>query len=106
MWAWSTQEVLRTTADEYVARMRPLIASDNQREIRKTAAAFQTKVVAYLDNTLFSSGGAARARSKLSIYTTSHAAYGDVIKIASVLRVRDALAAFNEALPSSIEKFD
>jgi hypothetical protein len=106
IWEWITQDVLRTTADEYVARMRPLIASDNQREIRKTAAAFQTKVVAYLDNTLGSAGGVARARSKLATYTTSHAAYGDVIKIVSVLRVRDALAAFNEALPSSIEKFD
>ena len=106
IWEWITQDVLRTTADEYVARMRPLIASDNQREIRKTAAAFQTKVVAYLDNTLCSAGGAARSRSKLATYTTSHAAYGDLIKVVSVLRVRDALAEFNEALPSSIEKFD
>jgi hypothetical protein len=66
---------------------------------------FQAKVVAYLDNALGTPDGAARARSKLATHTASHAAYDDLIKTLSVLRARDALANFNEALPSSIQEF-
>jgi flagellin-specific chaperone FliS len=106
IWEWITQDVLRTTAEKYVEQMRPLIASGNQTEMRKAAAAFQIKVVAYLEGALCSADGVARARSKLATYTTSRAVYGDLIKIMCVLDVRDALAQFNEALPSSIEKFD
>jgi hypothetical protein len=106
IWEWISQDLLPTMAGEYVALMRPLIAADNQPEIRKAAAAFQTKVVAYLDNSLASPEGAARARSKLATHTTSHAAYDDLTKMLSVLRARDALAKFNEALPSSIQKLD
>jgi hypothetical protein len=106
IWEWISKDLLPTTAEGYVAQMRPLIAADNQTEIRRAAAAFQTKVVVYLDNTLGSPDGAARARSKLATYTASHAAYDDLTKVLSVLRARDALAKFNEALPSSIQQFD
>jgi hypothetical protein len=106
IWEWIGQDLLPATAGEYITRMQPLIAADNQREIRKAAAAFQAKAVTYLDNALGSPDGAARARSKLATYTTSHAAYDDLIKVLSVLRARDALAKFDEALPSSIQSFD
>jgi hypothetical protein len=106
IWEWISLDLLPTTAGEYVAQMRPLIAADNQTEIRKAAAAFQTKVVIYLDNALGSPDGATRARSRLATYTVSHAAYDDLTKMLSVLRARDALAKFNEALPSSIQQFD
>lgn len=106
IWEWISRDLLPTTADGYVAQMRPLIAADNQTEIRKAAAAFQSKVVIYLDNALGSPHGAAHARSKLATYTASHAAYDDLTKMLSVLRARDALAKFNEALPSSIQQFD
>jgi len=106
IWEWISQDLLPTMTAEYVAQMRPLIAADKQPEIRKAAAAFQTKVATYLDNVLGSPDGAARARSGLAIYTASHAAYDDLTKMLSVLRARDALAKFNEALPSSIQKFD
>jgi hypothetical protein len=106
IWEWISHDLLPTMTGEYVALMRPLIAADNQPEIRKVASAFQTKIVAYLDSALASPEGAARARSQLATRTTSSAAYGDLTKILSVLRARDALAKFNEALPSSIQKLD
>jgi hypothetical protein len=106
IWEWVGQDLLPTMTAEYVAQMRPLIAADKQLEIRKAVAAFQTKVVTYLDNALGVPDGAARARCKLATYTASPAAYDDLIKTLSVLRVRDALAKFNEALPSSIQRFD
>jgi hypothetical protein len=105
IWQLISQDLLPTMTDGYISQVRPLIASDNQPEIRKAAAAFQTKVVSYLDNVLGSPDGAARARTKLATYTASPTAYDDLIKTLSVLRVRDALAKFNEALPSSIQKF-
>jgi hypothetical protein len=106
IWEWISRDLLPRMTDEYVAEMRPLIAADKQPGIRKAAAAFQTKVVTYFDNVLGSPDGAARARSKLATYTASHAAYDDLTKVLSVLRARDALAKFNEALPSSIQEFD
>jgi hypothetical protein len=106
IWEWISKDLLPTMTGEYVAQMRPLIAADRQPEIRSTAAAFQTKVATYLDNALGSPDGAARARSGLATYTASHAAYDDLTKIVRVLRARDALAKFNEALPSSIKEFD
>jgi hypothetical protein len=106
IWEWVGQDLLPTMTAEYVAQMRSLIAADKQLEIRKAVAAFQTKVVTYLDNALGVPDGAARARRKLATYTASPTAYDDLIKTLSVLRVRDALAKFNEALPSSIQRFD
>lgn len=105
IWELISQDLLPTMTGEYISHVRPLIASDNQPEIRKAAAAFQTKVVSYLDNVLGSPDGAARTRIKLATYTASPTVYDDLIKTLSVLRVRDALAKFNEALPSSIQKF-
>jgi hypothetical protein len=105
IWEWISQDLLPTMTAEYVAQMRPLIAADKRLEIRKVVAAFQTKVVTYLDNALGVPDGAACARSKLATYTASLAAYDDLIKTLSVLRVRDALAKFSEALPSSIQQF-
>src|SRR5471032_1791333 len=106
IWEWISQDLLPTMTGDYIAQMRPLIAADKQPEIREAAAAFQTKVVSYLDNVLGSPDAAARARSKLATYTASRAAYDDLTKMLSVLRARDALAKFNEALPPSIRKFD
>ncbi len=83
-----------------------MIAADNQREARQVAATFQTKVVKYLENTLGSPDGADQIRVKLATYTASRAAYDDLTKMLCVLRARDALAKFNDALPATIEKFD
>jgi hypothetical protein len=104
IWEWISRDLLPTMTNEYIAQMRLLIAADKQLEIREAAATFQIKVVSYLDNVLGSPDGAARARTKLASYTASGAVYGDLTKMLSVLRARDALAKFNETLPPSIQK--
>jgi hypothetical protein len=106
IWECINRDLLPTMARDYVDGMKALIAADNQREARKAAATFQTKVVKYLENTLASPGGVDQTRARLATYTASRSAYGDLTKMLCVMRERDALARFNEALPPSIEKFD
>jgi len=106
IWEWISHDLLPTMASDYVAQMRPLIAADKQTEMRKVAAAFQIKVFKYLENALGSRDGTDRARAQLAAYTASHLAFGDLIRIMSVLRARDALAELDKALPSSIVEFD
>jgi len=62
--------------------------------------------VKYLESTLGSPDGAKQTRIKLATYTASHAAYDDLTKMLHVLRARDALAKFNDALPAAIDKFN
>jgi len=106
IWEWISRDLLPTMARDYAKAMNELIAADKQREARQVAATFQTKIVKYLDNTLGSQDGANQTRAKLATYTASHAVYGDLTKMLSVLRARDALAKFNDALPETINKFD
>jgi hypothetical protein len=106
IWEWISRELLRTMARDYVKAIDELVATDNPKEARKVAAAFQTKVVKSLEGTLGSPDGANQARIKLATYTASHAVYDDLNKILCVLRARDALAKLNDALPAKIDKFD
>ena len=105
IWEWISHDLLPTMASDYAAQMRPLIASDNQAEIRKVAATFQTKVYKYLENALTFPEGADRARAKLATYTASRSVFGDLTKIIIVLRARDALARLNSELPPTIVEF-
>jgi hypothetical protein len=106
IWEWISQDLLPTMARDYVKEINELVAADKQREARTAATAFQTKVVRYLETTLNSTDGADQTRAKLAIYTASRAAYDDLTKMRSVLRAREALAKFDEALPASIGEFD
>lgn len=106
IWEWISRDLLPTMARDYVKAINELVTADNQREARKVAAAFQTKVAKSLENTFGSPAAADQARAKLAAYTTSRSAYDDLTKLLLVLRARDALAKFNDALPVSIEKFD
>jgi hypothetical protein len=106
IWEWINQDLLPTMARDYAKEINELIAADNQRGALRVAAAFQTKVIKSLENTLGSPDGADQTRIKLAAYTASHAAQGDVARMLCVLRARDALAKFNEALPATIRKFD
>src|SRR3979411_3160006 len=106
IWEWITRDLLPTMARDYESEMKKLIAADNQREIKQVAGTFQTKIVKYLESTLGSPDGVRQTRIKLATYTISHAAYGDLTKMLHVLRTRDALAKFNDALPAAIDKFD
>jgi len=106
IWEWITRDLLPTMARDYIDRMIPLIAADNQREARQVVAAFQSKVVKYLESTLGSPDSADQTRVRLATYTASKAAYGDLTRMLCVLRAREALAKFNDALPVEIENFD
>jgi hypothetical protein len=106
IWECINRDLLPTMARDYVDGMKALIAADNQREARKVAATFQTKVAKYLENTFASPDGVDQTRAKLATYTASHSAYDDLTKMLCVMRERDALAKFNDALPPAIEKFD
>jgi hypothetical protein len=106
IWQWITHDLLPAMARDYEGRMRPLIASDNQREAARVAATFQVTVLKYLENTLRSPDSADQIRSRLAAYTTSPTVSDDLIKMMSVLRARDALAKLGNALPPAIEKLD
>ena len=106
IWQWISRDLLPTMTRDYVDAMIPLIAADRQRDARQVADTFQTKVVKYLESTLGSANGADQTRAKLATYTASRAAYGDLTRMLSVLRARDALAKFNNTLPVAIERFD
>jgi hypothetical protein len=106
IWEWISHDLLPTMARDYADRMKPLIAADDQPEIRKAAAIFQTKVFKYLENVLGSPDGADRARTKLATYTASRSAYGDLTRMVSVLRARDALAKLDKELPASIAELN
>jgi hypothetical protein len=106
IWDWISRDLLPTMARDYIKRIDELIATDNQREVRKVVDTFQTKVVKYLESTLGAPEGAEQTRAKLAVYTASPAVYGDLTRILCVLRAREALAKFNEALPVKIDKFD
>ena len=106
IWEWISRDLLPTMARDYIKKIDELMLANNQNEARRVAATFQIKVVKYLESTLGSPEGAEQTRKKLAAYTASRAAYGDLTKILAALRVRDALAKFNETLPHEIRKFD
>jgi hypothetical protein len=106
IWQWISRDLLPAMTRDYVDAMIPLIAADKLRDARQVADAFQTKVVKYLESTLGSADGADQSRAKLAAYTTSRAVYGDLTSMLCVLRAREALAKFSDALPEAIEKFD
>jgi hypothetical protein len=106
IWEWISRDLLPTMARDYVKQIEGLIATDNKREAGKVVATFQTKVVKYLESTLGSPDGANQTRAKLAVYTASPSVYDDLTKMIGVLRARDALAKFNDALPATIKNFD
>jgi hypothetical protein len=106
IWEWINRDLLPTMARDYVDEINKLTAADKQKELRKAATTFQTKVLKYLENALGSPESVAQTRTKLATYTASQSAYHDLTKMMCVLRARDALTKFNDALPAKIEKFD
>jgi flagellin-specific chaperone FliS len=106
IWEWITRDLLPTMARDYVDEMQRLIVADNQREAKQIAVSFQTKIMKYLDSTLGSPAGVDQTQKRLATYTASHSVYDDLTKMRFVLRARDALAKFNDALPAAIDEFD
>jgi hypothetical protein len=106
IWEWINRDLLPTMARDYVDEIAKLTAADKQKELRKAATTFQTKVMKYLENALGSPESVAQTRAKLAVYTASPSAYHDLTKMMCVLRARDALTKFDDALPTKIDKLD
>jgi hypothetical protein len=106
IWEWINRDLLPTMARDYVEEINKLTTADKQKELRQAAATFQTKVLKYLENALRSPEAVQQTRAKLATYTASPSTYHDLTKMMCVLRARDALAKFNDALPAKIDKFD
>ncbi len=105
IWEWISRDLLPTMTRDYIGEINRLITADDPRKARQVAAVFQTKIVKSLEGTLGSPDGADQARTKLATYTASRAAYSDLSGMLCVLRARDALSKFSDALPATIEKF-
>ncbi|MGH6677366.1 MAG: hypothetical protein ACREDL_00115 [Bradyrhizobium sp.] len=73
---------------------------------RRIAAAFQRKVMTYLDGVLGSSGGEATLRAGLESYTSSHATFDDLTKMLRMLRAQQELSDFAHALSAKIGQFE
>jgi hypothetical protein len=106
IWEWMSHNLLRAMANDYTAQMKQAIAANNPQKARQVATDFQAKTVKYLEDTLASPDGARRVQAGLATYTSLPATFGDLTKMLGVLRARDALAQFNEALPPKIAKFE
>src|SRR5207302_6429528 len=50
IWEWINRDLLPTMARDYVEEINKLTAADKQKELRKAAATFQTKVMKYLED--------------------------------------------------------
>jgi hypothetical protein len=106
IWEWFTRDLLPTMARDFNTQMKDLIGTDKQKELKQAVSVFQTKVVKYLENTLSDPAAAEMTRARLATYTSARSAYGDLVKIMTALRARDAIAKFNKALPEKFAKFN
>lgn len=106
IWEWINQVLLPTMARDFCDSMKQVIVANKPQEAVAIAAAFQGKVLKSLEGMLGSDQGIADARSGLGQFTSSRASFDDLKKIMAAFRVRDALVAFNAALPLKIDNFD
>ena len=65
---------------------------------------FQFKVLKSLEGVLDTDEGIRRARKGLAQYTTSQAAFDDLMKVMAALQVRDALDKLSRSLPTRIDE--
>ena len=106
IWEWINQDQLPSMARDYCEQMKQLIVKDNQDEAKLIVAGFQSKVIKTIEGFLTSEQGVADVRSGLGQYTGSRASFDDLMKILLALRLRDAIVAFNAALPPKVDDFD
>jgi hypothetical protein len=106
IWEWISRDLLPTMARDYATAITDMIGTDKKREAQQAASTFQTKVLKSLENTLSTPDGADQTRTKLATYTASRSVYDDLTKVLCVLRAREALLKFDEALPPSFGKFE
>jgi hypothetical protein len=102
IWEWINQILLPTMARDYCDQMKRAIVLNNAQEAKSISAAFQFKVVKYLEATLGSHQGIEGARSGLGKFTTSRASFDDLKKIlAEIYDIEDALRVRIDGLDKS-----
>jgi hypothetical protein len=106
IWEWIRRDLLPTMTRDYIHQIVELLASDKQREARQAASTFQSKVMKSLENSIGSPDSATQIRARMASYTASKSVYDDLIKAFAVLRARDALAKFDDALPAGLGNFE
>lgn len=106
IWDWIGRDLMASLVRSYLAEMKQFIGTGSQHEIEQAVTVFQNKAVKYLEGVLKSSSGMEQARGRLVSYGAAKAGVEDLLKMMRVLRGRDALAKFAEALPAKIDKLD
>ena len=106
IWDWIGRDLMASLVRSYLADMKQFIGTGSQHEIEQAVTVFQNKAVKYLEGVLKSSSGMEQARGRLVAYGAAKAGVDDLLKMMRVLRGRDALAKFAEALPAKIDKLD
>jgi hypothetical protein len=103
IWEWINQILLPTMAREYCDRTKQLIVSNKPQEAELIAAGFQSKVVKSLEGILSTDAGVESVQHGLAKYTSSRAGFNDLRKVLAAFQMRNALVAFNEALPAKVD---
>jgi hypothetical protein len=106
IWEWISHELLPAMARDYCEAMKKALAGGHSREASQIANGFQTKVVKSLEGALASAEGEKSAEHGLGRYTSSHACMNDLRKLLAALRIREAIAALGDALPTRINHFE
>lgn len=106
IWDWINQFLLPTMAREYATKVESLNAQNDIRGAQRAAAEFQVKVVKSIENIMRSNDGMVQVRANFARFTSSQATIDDLVKMVTVLRNQEALAAFIAALPEHIRSFD
>lgn len=106
IWEWINHGLLPAMARDYCEAMKRALLAGRLQEASQIAAGFQSKVVKSLQGVLSSEEGLQSAQSGLGQYTSCRACVIDLKKIVAALQIREAIAAFSEALPRKIDHFE
>ncbi|WP_342734411.1 hypothetical protein [Bradyrhizobium sp. B117] len=102
IWNLVAEELLPSMAREYVATAQKVMVVNGQAEARRIVAAFQKKVVTYLDRMLETDDGITALCAGFEACTSSRATFDDLIKMIRVMHARQELAEVARALPFKI----
>jgi hypothetical protein len=106
IWDWIGRDLMASMVRSYLAEMKQFIATGSQHQIEQAVVAFQNKAVKYLEGPLKSASGMEQARARLVAYGAAKAGLDDLTKMMRVLRARETLTKFAEALPAKIDRLD
>jgi len=106
VWDWIARDLMASMVRSYLTEMKQFIATGSQHEIEQAVTVFQNKALKYLEGPLRSTAGMEQARARLVSYGAPRAGLEDLHKMMRVLRGREALAKFAEALPAKIDRLD